>query len=296
MTEIDELLRRYAAEWRAAEAPPPAPRSPELTHRSRRRRALVLAAAGAVAIALIVAIAIVASGPTATRVATGDTTSGTTTKVPSCALPSLPRDNDPSLPEALSGPAVSSLRGGAAQTAFELDDGGLIVTPPTRHDRPVLSANQAECAALASLEPNGLAVMLAAQVSGIAIGYARVTVAARLIAAPPTSVLPPSFMHMNQNTYPQLPPPAAYQNRLAWVVVVEDEMQSTCPLETSPPSTAPASPDSYFYTVFLLDAATGSDALIYNESVPNPCGFPGRVSASVGVPAEQTSVPWTLEA
>lgn len=49
-----------------------------------------------------------------------------------------------------------------------------------------------------------------------------------------------------------------------------------------------------YYTAFLVDADTGADALVYNQSRPNPCGLPGATAPSVGVPAEEVSVPWTL--
>jgi hypothetical protein len=47
--------------------------------------------------------------------------------------------------------------------------------------------------------------------------------------------------------------------------------------------------------VFLIDAATGGDALIYDQTQPVPCGGTGVVPAGVGVPIEETSVPWTLD-
>jgi hypothetical protein len=99
-----------------------------------------------------------------------------------------------------------------------------------------------------------------------------------------------------------MPGPASYRNRLAWVVVFRTQLTASCPAVavTTPPATPTPAPEQpaytgYGYEVFLIDAATGGDALIYDETQPVPCGGTGVVPAGVAVPIEETSVPWTLD-
>ena len=99
-----------------------------------------------------------------------------------------------------------------------------------------------------------------------------------------------------------MPGPASYRNRLAWVVVFRTQLTASCPagpVTTPPamPAPAPGQPayTGYGYEVFLIDAATGGDALIYDETQPVPCGGTSVVPAGLAVPIEETSVPWTLD-
>ena len=80
-----------------------------------------------------------------------------------------------------------------------------------------------------------------------------------------------------------MPAASPYQDRLAWIVVVR-EVEIFDPPPGAPSPTMPAS--SHGYVVFLVDAQTGSDALLYAEAQSGP--------ATVAVPAERVSVPWTL--
>jgi hypothetical protein len=154
----------------------------------------------------------------------------------------------------------------------------------------LVSANRAECAALASFAPNGLPLSEVASGSGVAVGYGIVSVAPQLIAHAQT----PSVLlgQSNQNTKPKLQKPARYQHRFAWMVVMKEvEEYHGGPISTRAPSTSsPAShqPPSFGYVIFLMDARTGSDALLYAE------GQPGATGGSVTVPVERISVPWTL--
>lgn len=212
-----------------------------------------------------------------------------------CVLPSLPvpgarsADTDPLVQSLnLSGPAVAALKGGAVVAPFELDGGRLTVTPPRPGDTPALSANQAECAALATSNANGYSLLESARsYGGAAVGYGRVSVDPQLIANPES----PLYLQgqTNDNTKPTLPAPAAYQQRLAWLVVVKNVLIFHGGGSFSPgtTTTSPAPPTNG-YDVFLVDAQTGADALLYTESQP-----PSLV-ASVMVPAENVSVPWTL--
>jgi hypothetical protein len=190
----------------------------------------------------------------------------------------------------MTGPAVGALTGHAVAAAFSLDHGGLIVTPPERGDRPKVSANYAECNALAS--QNGDNNQLSSFVdSGVAVGYGRVTVAEKLFPpaqGPPGTDITPGFVA------PKMPPSQPYQRRLAWVIVVREEMVWACPLQRVTTTLPPMLATDDNYEVFLVDADTGRDALIYQESEANPCGFPTRVPPSLDEPQELVSVPWTL--
>jgi hypothetical protein len=189
----------------------------------------------------------------------------------------------------MTGPAVGALRGQAVTTTFSLDHGDLVVTPPERGDRPKVSANYAECNALAS--QNADTQLSSFADSGVAVGYGRVTVAEKLFPpaqGPPGINVTPGFVA------PKMPPSQPYERRLAWVVVVREETVTACPLERAGTTFPAPLPTDYNYDVFLVDADTGRDALIYLESEPNPCGFATRVPPSFDEPQELVSVPWTL--
>lgn len=201
----------------------------------------------------------------------------------SCELPAP--DQVPS-GQRLGGPAVSALRGGAASHGFSLDGGKLSVEPPPPGEVPSVSRTLAECEALAAIGSSGGSLAVVAGESGLAIGYALVTVSPRL---PVNSDSWDSFS-------PQRPPaPASYRTRLAWVVVFRPEQVASCPatVVSSPqatPTSAKPAYAGYGYEVFLIDAATGGDALVYDETEPNPCDGPGDMPANVAVPIEETSV------
>ena len=160
------------------------------------------------------------------------------------------------------------------------------MTPPGPGITPAVSAHQAECAALASLGDDGRSLLDLASYGGVAVGYGRVSVAPRLLAA----ARKPSYADeiVDQNTHPTLPKPAPYQDRLAWLVVVRNVLIFNGGPKVFTPTTASPAPTSNSYDVFLVDAQTGSDALLYAERQP------GMPAPSVIVPAERVSVPWTL--
>ena len=190
----------------------------------------------------------------------------------------------------MTGPAVTALRGGAVRAAFALDGADLRVEPPAPGQRPTISAVQAECDALAAAMPVS---------AGVAVGYGRVTVAAALTARP---AAPPGYATIAVNgtsSTAHLPAPAAYSGRLAWIVVGKEQFVASCPAMVVAPGggTAPpaaSGPPSFDYEVFLVDARTGRDALIYTESQPEPCGGPGVIPPSAFVPVDRVSVPWRL--
>ena len=249
------------------------------------------------AVALVTVVAVIGAVAYAHRSDSGKTTLEVTPghdhPALDCVLPSLPvpgaKSSDPDplgLDLHLSGPAVASLRGGAALAPFALDGGRFRVTPPLAGDTPSVTANQAQCAALATSNANGWPLLdLARDYGGAAVGFGRVTVDPTVKAQPNTVFAG----QLNDNTKPTLPAPAAYRDRLAWLVVVKNVVVfhgggSFRPVTTT---TSPA-PPSNRYDVFLIDAQSGSDALLYTESqLPS-------IETSVMVPAERVSVPWKL--
>jgi hypothetical protein len=228
-------------------------------------------------------------------------TAAPTTTVPAaaaldeCVLPRLPAPGSVNGSLQLDGPAVNVLRGGAARAGFELDGGDFTLTPPGAGDQPSVSATQAECAALASLTPNGQSILGMATAYGVAAGFGRVSIAPALTARTSTTTYV-ARSGANENTNPRLPGPTAYSHRLAWIVVVKEVlMYSEPPEPVAAPdrttTTAPSTP-SYGYVVFVVDARTGSGALVYTEAQAGP--ITAFASPTVDVPAEMVSVPWTL--
>jgi hypothetical protein len=238
--------------------------------------------------------ALAACGSVANTASPATTT--TMPALPACALPPL-RAPSPKSPQFdLTGPAVSALHGGAARVGFALDAGAFTMTPPRPGDRSEIPANAAECAALASISPNGLPLLQLAA-GGVAVGYGLVSVSPQVIATTPSTAYV-EHSGTDHDTNPKLPRPAAYQNRLAWLVVVKDNEEffgRSGPPRPPGAITTTTSPRlaSHGYLVFLVDARTGSDALLYQEGQPGPVTSAG--SPSVTVPAEQVSVPWVLE-
>jgi hypothetical protein len=187
-------------------------------------------------------------------------------------------------PNPIGGPAAAALTGGPARSQLSLDGSGLVLMPPRADDHPTVSRAAAECAAMTSLGPEGQPVVFPSMLrfAGAAVGYARATVNPALAA---------TIGPLNGET---LPPPAPFQKRLVWAVVAPDMRTSNCPAMSGPTPAGIAQPTDFAYRVFLLDARTGADALVYTEGGPQFCGFPGRVPPSAQVPFQQVSVPWTL--
>jgi hypothetical protein len=275
-----------AAAWTAVSA------AVERAPRARALRRAQLAAV-MVTVAAIVGAAVYArqSGPR--KSGTAHPTRRATAP-PECALPRLPAPGTvhSDLGLDLAGPAVSSLRGGAAQAPFELGGGEVTVSPPRPGDRPLVSAEQAECAALATSNANGWPLLrFASSYGGAAVGYARVSVSPELVAAAGNPAA--NEGQTDRNTHPKMPKATPYRERLAWIVVVRDVQFFSGPGTPSrsgntTSTTAAPSPPSHDYDVFIVDAKTGTDALLYSEAQT-----PGGVG-SVIVPIERVSVPWTL--
>jgi hypothetical protein len=286
---VDALAQHVdtAAAWNAVEV------AVERLPRRRARRRWQLAAAVIAVVVLVSGIAFASRSGDGTKkvVVTNPSTVGTLADctLPALATPAPGAAQSGNSAPVLSGPAVASLKGGAALEPFALDGGKLSVSPPLPSDKPSVTATQAECAALASSSANGWSLLnLATSYGGAAVGYGRVSVDPALVAA--AKKAPNLAGQTNQDTHPTLPNATPYQDRLAWIVVVREVEFFNGPLQTVPrngttPTTAPPSA-SNGYVVFLVDAQTGSDALLYAEAQSSP--------AAVTVPVERVSVPWTL--
>jgi len=157
---------------------------------------------------------------------------------------------------------VSALKGGPVLAPFSLDGGKFSVSPPLAGDvarRPPRNRPNAP-----RWRPSTRAAPLAArprmEYGGAAVGYGQVTIAPELIANPAPNLMGQT----NQNTKPSIPRPTPYQHRLAWLVVVKNVL-----IFHGPPggvSIPKPGPEQYGYLVFVVDAQTGSDALMYAES------------------------------
>jgi hypothetical protein len=82
------------------------------------------------------------------------------------------------------------------------------------------------------------------------------------------------------------------------VLVVFNLTPTSCPLTDLASGTVQAAPTpstDHGYQVFLLDARTGRDGVVYTEGGPLPCGLRGRMAPAVDVPLQAVSVPWSLE-
>jgi hypothetical protein len=190
--------------------------------------------------------------------------------------------------QGLNGPAVTDLRGGAAAGGFSLDGGGFSITPPPAGDVPRVSRTQAECEALAAVASDGEPFIETDGVSEMAVGYGLVTVSSGL----PVSSWQGSYPHITLPT----PAPAAYQSRLAWVTVFRVTNRDNCPGVTQTDAPSPdGAYNGYYYEVFVIDAATGGNAVTYEEAVPDQCIGSGVSAPSVTIPVELTSVRWKLD-
>src|SRR5205823_2197609 len=116
-----------------------------------------------------------------------------------------------------------------------------------------------------------------------AIGYGRVSV---------DSTLRANSYALTNEPAPPAPPP--YRQRLVWAMVVPDTRESSCPAFIDPTPPGIAQPTDYGYRVFLLDARTCNDALLYTEGGAAPCHFAYREPPFVAVPFQQVSVSWAL--
>jgi hypothetical protein len=146
----------------------------------------------------------------------------------------------------------------------------------------VLSERQAACNLLATLTPNGFPLYDIAP-SGSVLGFGRITV---------STALPHTDLFIGgKQTHPT---PAAFRDRLAWILTVNWSPPSSCPAQTGPLSPAASSapkPYPLTYQVYAVDATTGTDAITFVAKRPGGCGGPPDPATSA-VPYQEVSVPW----
>lgn len=241
---------------------------------------------GAVVVLLAAGCASAAHGSTSVRIFAPRTAAAP----PPCRMPTLQSSLAGGNQPGLAGPAARALTGGAATTPITLDNGSFEVTPPPRGARPGVGRASVVCEALASAEIDG-AQFGDDAASGMAVGYGLVTVAPSV---------PINDQLFGQPGMPQAMAAPPYAHRLAWVIVVAHRQMASCPSlavpngkKPSPATTTAASP-SWDYAIFLADAATGADTLVYTEAAPPPCGGNSPNGPYQTVPIETISVPWRL--
>lgn len=153
--------------------------------------------------------------------------------------------------EALRGPAPGDVSHGVFVHRLVLDGGALSVRPPRHSDHPRSSGDDALCEAMASRLPSGWEIGRQSR-DTVAAGLARVTIDPSL----------PSFV---QRVFGKPKPAIArYDDRLAWVVVVSPPGHYFGPAPHCPRTTGDG-PVHHNYVVFVVDARTGGDALLYTE-------------------------------
>jgi hypothetical protein len=251
------------------------------------------AAAAAAAAAATAAVALVAGCAAAVQpvgAGQGATPAVQATAVSAMKACQVPENlAGPAPGQGLNGPAVADLTGGAVSGGgFSLDGGRFSIQPPSAGAAPRVSRTLAECEALAAIASDGEPFISTDGVSEMAVGYGLVTVSAGL----PVSSW--------QGHYPGItlptPAPSAYQGRLAWVAVFRVTDRDNCPGVTQTDAPSPdGAYNGYYYEVFIVDAATGGDAVTYEEAVPDQCDGPGVSTPSVTIPVELTSVRWKLD-
>jgi hypothetical protein len=122
---------------------------------------------------------------------------------------------------------------------------------------------------------------------GVAVGYGQVRIDSKFF--PAVTGFPGAG-----DVAAKYPTVSSFHDRLAWLVVVHTYLAAfSCPEERAPVYLVPRSSD-YGYKVFVIDARTGNDALIYTEGGPGGCTTGARVPPTVGVAEESVSVPWSL--
>jgi len=183
----------------------------------------------------------------------------------------------------LRGPALGDVSNGVFVHRLTLDDGALTVRPPRAHDRGGYPGGDALCEVMASATVNNFGIGRQSP-DTIAAGLARVTV-------DPSS---PSMLEQMYGGPAKRPPAARYQDRLAWVFVVSPQIRSNGGPPTCPPPSKQQRATRHNYVVFVVDARSGGDALLYTEGHYGAMCADDRSGPHVDVPLTSVSVPWRL--
>jgi hypothetical protein len=169
-------------------------------------------------------------------------------------------------------------------TTFQLE-GRFTAAPPAPGYTPAVSAAAAACQLTSLYATNG---------SGS--GPGRLALATVTING--TGITRTEQLALNSGTAAHIDvrPPATYSHRPAWILVTaaNNAVSAGCPTaqpsNPAPPSGIEAAP----YEVFVLDATTGADAVLFEDSYILCPGF-AATPPSVSLPWQMTSVPWTLQ-
>lgn len=220
------------------------------------------------------------------------------TRTPECpSAPYRPRVSSGDLERpALAPPARQDVRNGAFIHRLALDNDALVVDPPRRADRPAYAGDAALCEVLAATFADGATVGRQSP-DTVAVGLARVSVSDAMLHGHSTfggNVTSIGTVDGLRDTNPTTPPPSAYHQRLAWVVVVNFFTVSSCPAYTSPPPVSKREPGHHGYAVFVVDAMTGGDALLYTERANGGCPGSQAMGPFLDVPLTSLSARWQL--
>ena len=237
---------------------------------------------------MVVLRVFVAIGAVALGLLTGCTSGPSGHSLECPAAPFQPRVTSGDLErDALRGPALGDVSHGAFVHSLVLDGGALTARPPRARDRAGYPGGEALCEVMASQTTNNFPIGRQSR-DTVAAGLARVTV-------------DPSLPSLQQQMYgaataPKTPPTARYRDRLAWIVVVSPSMPRfngngvTCT-----PLPAAERAKRHNYLVFVVDAQTGGDALLYTEGGRGfPCANSRASGPYVDIPLTWASVPWRL--
>jgi hypothetical protein len=270
----------------------------QLEHGSRRPARWVPWAATVAVAALVLAVAAAlesghghGNGNTPGLVA--ETTSpAAQLSLPPCADPAASAQR--LLDDTPAGPATGAITGDKVTTTFTLEAGAFTADPPPAGYQPAVTAEQAGCQLTSGYAPNGSA-------SGPGrLALATVTIRLDVQVLTPLAVLGPN------SAVPDLGPVPIYQHRVAWLLVTAaNNNVGSCPLQLArgaPPSAPPSAPASgatasgptSVYEVFAIDAATGTSAVLFEDTY-RLCPGGAATPATVAVPYQVMSVPWSLK-
>ena len=201
-------------------------------------------------------VLVLLTGCTAHRAAAAAATGQPPVPLPAC-LSSAAHDELPL------GPATGHVSGNLVTSTFAFTR-DLVIAPPPRGYRPVVTAAQARCE-------------LHSAVSTGPVGLGQVALATVTLTGAQSFGRPP------------------YKARVAWIdIAYSSDVAPSCPAGAEP-STSPAAqwptPAGGPQQVVAVDAATGASALFYEEHY-TCTGNPPAPTA--GVPLQVQSLPWTL--
>lgn len=194
-------------------------------------------------------------------------------------------DPNPALPAPVS-PPIPGANGKDGMASTWSLDGGQAIVAPAGNAHPRVDRQQALCTLLAAQDVSHADVLSGD--SGFSLVLAKVTIADRLLASPADA-----GTDVGTEVGVQSPAPlSSFQSRLAWVGVIDPPFMSTCGGDGFAP-TSP-SPPLVPYQLLILDAATGSDGLIYETRYYSTCTGTPAFGPDVSTLTVNVSVPWLL--